>query len=88
MIESYRKMISREGVESEHPGRESKQILQPDNLFLNNINDYRFNRFLSIGMNILIFNFIQYTNNYTRILNRAGPNLSHGKPLPKAIVHP
>ena len=40
-----------EGVESEHPGRESKKILQPDNLFLNNINDYLYNRFLNIGMN-------------------------------------
>merc|ERR1719510_216854 len=32
------------GVESEYPGRKSKKILHPDNLFLNNINDYRYNR--------------------------------------------
>ena len=38
-----------EGVESERPGRESRSILQPDNLFLDNINDYLYNRFLNIG---------------------------------------
>ena len=42
-----------QGDESEYPGRESKKILHPDDLFLNNINDYRYNRFLDIGMNII-----------------------------------
>ena len=42
-----------EGVQSEHPGRESKMILQPDDLFLENINDYLYNRFLNIGRNII-----------------------------------
>ena len=41
-----------QGVESEYPGRESKKILQPDNLFLSNIKDYLYNRFLDMGMNI------------------------------------
>ena len=41
-----------QGDESEYPGRESKKILHPDNLFLRNINDYLYNRFLDIGMNI------------------------------------
>ena len=47
------------GVESEYPGRKSKKVLQPDNLFLNNINDYLYNRFLDMGMNI-IFHSVFY----------------------------
>ena len=41
-----------EGVQY-NPGRESKIILQPDDLFLENINDYLYNRFLNIGRNII-----------------------------------
>ena len=59
MIASRLKIISYEGVESEHPGRESRKILQPDNSFLSNINDYLFNRILSIGMNIIL-NFYKF----------------------------
>ena len=49
-----------EGIEDEHPGRKSIKIPQPDPLFLNNISDYQFNRFLHVGRDIINMVFVQW----------------------------
>ena len=56
-----------EGVQSEYPGRESKMILQPDDLFLENIDDYLYNRFLNIGRNISHHSLINSLSKFTYI---------------------
>ena len=53
MIASRLQIISFEGAVAEDPGGNSTQILEPDKLFLKNINDHRVNQFLNIGSNQL-----------------------------------
>ena len=54
MISCHLKLIIYNlGGEGEYPGRKSRAIYQPDHLFMSNIEDYKYNRFLNIGINEL-----------------------------------